>query len=99
MTYKEGSTPFFACPCYFLKDEQHPDGHAPNEKACGNRLSFVLATKIVERLMETIEEDVENGRVCDYKNYSFNCNGVRSKVLKYSPSKIRIGVLNSRIEL
>ena len=99
MVYMEGATPFHACPRYMLKDDQHPDGHGPLEKACANRLSFGLSTKIVERLMEMVEDDVENGRYCDYTNLTFNCAGIRVRVLKYNPHEIRLGILNSRMDL
>lgn len=96
MKVMSGQTPFYACPRYMLKDEEHPDGHEPGEQGCANRVSFTLAMSIVDRFSKVVEEDTAQGNIADYTNMKFTFNGVEVKILKYSPTDVRIGVLNRK---
>ncbi len=96
MKIMEGETPFYACPHYMLKDENHPDGHEPGERACANRLSFTRAKGIVDRLMKTVENDENEGIFCDYTGMQFDDNGITAEILKYDPLDTRISIVNRR---
>lgn len=94
LVFQQGETPFYACPRYFLFDNDHPEGHLQGEAACHNRISFRDAEKIVSQLSSLIEEDTEDGCVADYKNCRFTVGHIRAVVLKYTAKEIRIGVVN-----
>lgn len=93
----EASPPFYACPKYMLKDEQHPDGHSGDERMCSNVLSLKEAEDTVMEFLNIVEDDIANGITGDYTNFTFTKGFVKAKVIKYSYSgKIRIGVENRR---
>lgn len=87
---------FFACPKYMLKDENHPDGHDADERACSNRLSFMDAEQIVVALSKEVEDDLMNGIMGDYTGTIIHVKQIDAKVLDYSDSKIKIGIVNRR---
>ena len=66
MSFKEGSSLFYACPKYMPADSQHPDGHARHEAACANRLSFSDAEKIVSMLSDAVMESLSGDDLCDF---------------------------------
>lgn len=97
MTIMNGQTgQFFACPKYMLKDENHPDGHDADERACSNRLSFMDAEQIVVALSKEVEDDLMNGIMGDYTGTIIHVKQIDAKVLDYSDSKIKIGIVNRR---
>ena len=96
MKVMSGTTQFYACPRYMLKDEEHPDGHESGEPGCANRISFALALKIVDRFGKIVEDDTEAGDIVDYTNMRFSLSGVDVQVLKYTPTDVRLGVLNRK---
>lgn len=97
MTIMNGQTgQFFACPKYMLKDENHPDGHDTDERACSNRLSFMDAEEIVVALSKEVEDDLMNGIMGDYTGTIIHVKQIDAKVLDYSDSKIKIGIVNRR---
>ena len=91
---QQGESAFYACPRYFLFDNDHPDGHMPGEKACHNRISFRDAEGVVSELSKQIEEDMEEGCIADYTGLKLTYRHIRATVLKYAPGKIKIGILN-----
>jgi len=92
----QGDTPFYACPRYFRKDDEHPDGHEADDKMCLNRLSFTKAQSIVDKMMKVVENDRANGIfTADYKGYTFTVSGIEVTVLKYHfGAGIKFGILN-----
>ena len=97
MTIMNGQTgQFFACPKYMLKDDNHPDGHDADERACSNRLSFMDAEQIVVALSKEVEDDLMNGIMGDYTGTIIHVKQIDAKVLDYSDSKIKIGIVNRR---
>lgn len=94
----EGNTPFYACPRYMRKDDEHPDGHEPDEKMCMNRLSFHSAQSVLDKMMHIVEKDVKEGVIAaDYKGLTFSVDGVDVTVLKYSLDEgIKFGIINRR---
>lgn len=94
--YEGSRTPFYACPRYMLRDADHPDGHAPEEKGCDNRLSFDDALAIIEKLSARIEEALSNGEYVDFTGMVWKFKTIRVKILEYSDKGIRIGVRNTR---
>lgn len=96
MVVMEGSSAFYACPKYMLKDEKHPDGHEPDERACPNRISFIRANTIVEKFMKRVEADNTDNMFMDYTNMEFKYDGITVRILKYSPTDVRIGIINKR---
>lgn len=83
MSIKEGTSRFYACPRYFAMDKAHPDGHTPAEPPCMNRISFDDATKIVEKLMEIISEDLMSDVYADYNGMEFSFKSITVTVLQY----------------
>ena len=79
-----------------LKDENHPDGHDADERACSNRLSFMDAEQIVVALSKEVEDDLMNGIMGDYTGTIIHVKQIDAKVLDYSDSKIKIGIINRR---
>ena len=71
MTFKEGSSLFYACPKYMPADSQHPDGHECYEAACANRLSFSDAEKIVSMLSDAVQDSLCRDDLCDFTGYRF----------------------------
>ena len=96
MVVMEGSTPFFACPRYMLKDEAHPDGHEEGEPGCLNRISLTAVSNLMEKLMKIVEKDDAFGAVADYTGMQFQYNGIQAKVLKYSNKDVHLGIVNRR---
>ena len=97
MTIMNGQTgQFFACPKYMLKDDNHPDGHDADERACSYRLSFMDAEQIVVALSKEVEDDLMNGIMGDYTGTIIHVKQIDAKVLDYSDSKIKIGIVNRR---
>ena len=96
MIVMEGSSSFYACPHYMLKDDNHPDGRDEDEKMCVNRISFTALTNIVNKLMKMVEKDDENGIIADYTGKKFDYNGITVTILKYSMNSFHIGILNRR---
>lgn len=94
MSFKEGSSLFYACPKYMPADSQHPDGHARHEAACANRLSFSDAEKIVSMLSDAVMESLSGDDLCDFTGYRFRLKQIAVTVLKYSDGDIRLGILN-----
>jgi len=95
--YQSERETFYACRKYMKKDEDHPDGHEDGEPACFNRLSFTTAADIVSRFSAIAEEDLLIGNQADYKNMTFVVKNIKVKVLRYTPSEIRFGVLNRSV--
>lgn len=93
--YTGSETPFYACPRYMLKDDDHPDGHAPDEKGCANRASFEAVRHLVEELGRKIEEDAENGIVMDYTGTKLKWRQISAQVLSWTNLHISIGIRNS----
>ena len=91
-----GSSKFYACPKYMVKDENHPDGHEVNERACANRLSFDDAGSILMEFNKMASESGENDEFTDFTNACFECKYYNVKVLFYSDSKICFGIINKR---
>ena len=93
MTVFEGHTSFYNCSRYFLKDDEHPDGHEEGERGCANRLSFTMAVNIVEKISKKIEEDMFG----DFTGMKMRYNGIEVKVLEYSMEKglTKIGINNT----
>lgn len=97
MVVMEGSTPFYACPKYMLKDEAHPDGHEPGEPGCPNRLSFTDAEQIVLTFSRMVEQAMEDDEIVDFTGLSFKYKMIQAKILKYrNKEDVRIGILNRR---
>ena len=94
MSFKEGSSLFYACPKYMPADSQHPDGHERYESACANRLSFSDAEKIVSMLSDAVMESLSGDDLCDFTGYRFRLKQIAVTVLKYSDGDIRLGILN-----
>ena len=94
MSFKEGSSLFYACPKYMPADSQHPDGHARHEAACANRLSFSDAERIVSMLSDAVMESLSGDDLCDFTGYRFRLRQIAVTVLKYSDGDIRLGILN-----
>ena len=82
--YKGANSPFFACVKYMRKDENHPDGHEENEQACSNRMSFNLATSIMEQISKLVEEAILSGAVMNFTGYVFTYKAVEVTILEYS---------------
>lgn len=95
--YTGTGKPFFACPRYWAKDEEHENGHEPYEEPCMNRLDYDTAQDIVEKLSQMIDEDDKDGIVTDYKNCVIHVKGIEAKVIRYTDKEIRIGILNRRV--
>jgi hypothetical protein len=85
-------TPFYACSNYF------PENQDADNPPCPNRLNLDDYQGLVLKLINYISE---NGPTMDYTNYSFEYRGVRQKisvrVLKYTNSEIRLGILNRSV--
>ncbi|MGN8739544.1 hypothetical protein [Bilifractor sp. HCP3S3_D3] len=97
MTIMNGQTgQFYACPKYMLRDEAHPEGHDADERACSNRLSVIDAEQIVLTLSKEVEDDLVNGIMGDYTGTIIHVKQIDAKVLDYSDSKIKIGIVNRR---
>ena len=95
--YRTEKETFYACHKYMKKDEDHPDGHEENEPACFNRLSFTTAADIVSRFASIMEEDSLMGTQADYKGMRFIVKNIEVKVLRYTPSEIRFGIINRSV--
>ena len=96
LTIMEGDSSFYACPHYMKNDEKHPDGYKDGELMCVNRISFTRATSIIEKFEKIMSDDGMSALTSDYTGLTFSLNGVHVRVLKYTPSDIRIGILNRR---
>ena len=93
----DGHDDFYACPKYMLKDDAHPDGHGPDDKACLNRLGLSDAGEIISVFNRIVDEDMQENVFADYTNFSFPYKpGIQVKVLVFSDKEIRFGVLNRR---
>lgn len=96
MIVMQGSTPFYACPKYMLKDEDHPEGHELNEVACSNRISFESSLSVVSALEKLV---AEAGPSADLTHCSFKpskMSAIECVVLQYDMACIKIGILNRR---
>lgn len=96
MVVMEGSTPFYACPRYMLKDKKHPDGHEEGEPSCPNRISMTAVSNLMNKFMQIVEKDEDEGVIGDYTGMQFTYNGIKVKVLKYSVNDTRLGIVNRR---
>lgn len=94
LTVQYGDSPFYACPRYFLVDNEHPDGHLPGERACANRISFRDAEGIVSEFSKQMEEDIDDDCIADYTGYTFAYHHIKAKIIEYSFDSIKIGVVN-----
>lgn len=89
--------PFYACPRYMKKDENHPNGHEEGEKSCTNRLSIEEARHIMEKLDELADEAAANHEFPDFTNLVIKRkNGVTAKIIKYTPEETLISIKNTR---
>lgn len=97
MQIMEGKNKFYACPRYFFKDVSHPDGHGLDEPACANRVSMTDAYGIYNLYSSKLEEEMAGGNAAaTLTNWQFSYNGCECTVLVDKPSKLVIGVLNTR---
>lgn len=96
MIVMSGTSSFYACPHYMLKNEKHPDGHSEDEKMCTNRISFTALTNVMSKLMKIVEKDDEDGIIADYTGKTIEYNGIKITVLKYHLNTFHIGILNRR---
>lgn len=88
---------FYACPKYMLKDENHPDGHEADERACTNRLSFSDAGDIIAMFNKIVDDDMTNGCIADYNNFVFTYkNNIKVKVLSYGGKELKFGIYNRK---
>ena len=94
--YNGAITPFYACPKYMKKDDEHPNGHEENERGCSNRISFEDVRHLVEKFSDQIETDIMNGEMCDYTGFKFHWKTIDAVILKYSDDKIVMGVTNRK---
>lgn len=94
--YEGSATPFYACPKYMRKDEDHPDGHEENERGCSNRASFDDIRHIVEKLCQQISDDEKMFTYTDYTGMHLKWKMIEAVVLKYSDTKIVIGIHNTK---
>ena len=94
--YSGAATPFYACPKYMKKDEEHPDGHDENERGCANRASFDDVMHLVEKFGKQIAEDESQGNVVDYTGLKLKWKTVDAVITKYSADKIIMEIKNRR---
>lgn len=88
---------FFACPKYMRKDDKHPDGFGEGETGCKNTLGFSVAGDILFAFNQIVQKDMDEGIMSDYEGLKFTFkNQIEVTILKYSASKIKIGILNTR---
>ena len=92
--YEWSNSPFYACPKYMLKDENHPDGHEEDEPGCSNRLSFDMARHFVEKISDILQEDIDNGVISDLGGLKMSYRGIDAKVVYHGNSKIVISIVN-----
>lgn len=94
----EKQSNFYACPKYFLKDDNHPDGHEADEPPCYNRLNFIDAEGVVGKFEKLMEQDVSDGSVemIDYTGTRFRYKSIDVVVLKYGFDEVRFGVVNQK---
>ncbi len=92
--YTASHTPFYACPKYFLKDENHPDGHDEDEKQCLNRISTTLAWSIIEQISAMVEDAHKNSELIDFKNCCFPFKGYDVTILELNEysNRVKIGI-------
>lgn len=100
MTIKEGNSKFYACPHYFMReDDVHPDGYTPGEEtACTNQLALSDAGDVIYEFSKILQEDILNGEMAnDYTSLSFSLphRKIKVKVLKYTDDVIHFGIVNS----
>ncbi len=85
-------TPFYACEHYF------PEGQDDGHSYCPNRLNLDDYQGLVLKLMGIVSDA---GFMADLTNYSFDYKGTRQKIsvriLKYTDSEIRLGILNRSV--
>ena len=96
MTVMTGSSAFYACPKYMLKDEEHPEGHEYGERACANRISFVDAERIVSKLSDEVSAAYLRDEIPDMTGYSFSFKTINVKVLRFKEGDIRLGIVNRK---
>lgn len=94
--YTGAMTPFYACPKYMLKDEDHPDGHEPYESGCANRASFDDIRHLVELLGKEIEKEESDCSYFDFTGTKLHWKTINAVVLDYSPQSIKLGIMNTR---
>ena len=92
MEYKDGpASMFYSCPRYYVDNENRP-----GERSCANRLSFDDAEQIILKLSDKILEYEANGAVYDFTNYEFDYKRIHVKVLEYTPTGVKLEILNRR---
>ena len=94
--YEGAATPFYACPKYMLKDENHPDGHEEGEPGCANRISFEDYRHLVEKISADLENAFLNGEMPDLTGSKYRWKNVDAVIDKYSDKKIILSVLNKK---
>ena len=94
--YEGSNTPFYACPKYMLKDDNHPDGHEKDEPGCSNRVSFDVARHFVEKISDILQEDIDNDTITDLTGLKMSYRGVDAQVTYQSDSKIILSVVNKK---
>lgn len=97
MVVETGNTPFYACPRYRPVDSEHPHGHAEDESPCGNRVSILLVSNILDKFMNIVEKDRKEGVFADYTGMQFTYHMVHVRILRYDTKALDIGVLNRRV--
>lgn len=85
-----GNSMFYACPKYY------PENREEGERACSNRLNFVDAEGIINKLSDIIEEKEMSGEIFDFTNLKFRYKAIDVKVLSYSPSKVELEIVNKK---
>ncbi len=87
---------FYACPRYMKKDENHPNGHGPDEPSCTNRLSINDAVGIMNKLDRTAEEAAANGEIIDYTNMRIRQKSITATIVRSTDKEMLIGIKNER---
>lgn len=92
--YEGAATPFYACPRYMLKDEEHPNGHNEGEPGCSNRMSFDAARYFVEKISKAMEEDILNNAIADMTGMKMSWHGIDAEITSHDTGKIIVAIKN-----
>lgn len=87
-----GKTTYYGCPKW------HEENREPGERKCANRLNLDDYQGLVLKFLKVISDSEKDFTQVDFTNYEYDYNGPRAKihvkVLKYTDSEIRLGILN-----
>lgn len=79
---------FYSCPRYY------PDGRGPMDTACVNHVSTDDFQKILDKLSEETEEQMQFGQSASLVGLSFKVKTISVKVIEHTSERILISVVN-----